>query len=388
MIMKIMRSIAGAGPASVFAGALAAAAFGAAPAAAQSSRYEAHDPNQSSEDAKEEPAQAAPAPAATPTRAAPRIFRVVRPGVTRAESNVESPAPISGGGQSLSGSGISVGSKDKNPGAGTGGGGSGGGGGGGGGGAAKAEARKPEPLKPERVNAKVTVSTSLAGPWLPDGEACRAPKVYTRMSGVDKKKPPKGCASPFASNDCMDISKHRDFLPTEWFNSSTIQTVVNGADFPAGKYGLYLSYSKTDIKRVGTATLKNCAAVAGPVTCQWNCPSFVVGPCYGPGCSSSPSSCTQSNQGQQGTGGGCLWTCLCKASAAPAPPAPAPPAPAPPAPAPPAPVQPPPASSACKWKASGFTIGPCYGPSDSTCSTGNRGAQQPACGATYTCTCP
>ena len=365
MVLKIWRSIAGAGPASVFAGALAAATFGAAPVAAQSSRYEAHDPNKSSEDAKVEPAQASPAPGTTPTRASPRVFRVVRPGGTRAESNVESAPPISGGGQSLSGSGISVGSKDKNPGARTGG---SGGGGGGGGGDAKATAPKPE-----TVNAKVSISTSLAGPWLPDGEACRAPKVYTRMSGVDKKKPPKGCASPFASNDCMDISRHRDFLPTEWFNSSTIQTVINGADFPVGKYGLYLSYSKTDIKRVGTATLKNCAPVAGPVTCQWNCPSFVVGPCYGPGCSSSPSSCTQSNQGQQGTGGGCLWTCLCKASAAPAPPAP---------------VQPPPVSSACKWKPSGATYGPCYGPSDSTCSTGNRGAQQPACGATYTCTCP
>lgn len=158
------------------------------------------------------------------------------------------------------------------------------------------------------AKAKVSVSVSPSGPWVQNGEVCGSAAVYSRTTGLDRNKPPKGCASPFDSSDCLDVSKHRDFLPSEWIDPFTIQTVVNGPDYPSGKYAMYLSYSKTDVKQVGFATLKACAAPAP--TCRWNSPDAVIGPCMGPGCNNPP--CSMANRGAQGMGGGGLWTCTCQ----------------------------------------------------------------------------
>lgn len=209
---------------------------------------------------------------------------------------------ISDGGESLpGGAGISRGAADKRPAANAGAGSSSGGGGGGGGGAA-APSKSFE-------KAKLSVSVSPTGPWVQNGEVCNTGKVYSRTTGLDRTKPPKGCASPFASKDCLDVSKHRAFLPNEWVDPFTIVTVVNGPDYPAGKYAMYLSDAKNAVKQVGFATLKTCAA---PVkTCRWETPDFVVGPCGGPGCSGSVP-CSTANQGAQGMGGGGTWTCVCK----------------------------------------------------------------------------
>lgn len=159
------------------------------------------------------------------------------------------------------------------------------------------------------AKAKVSVSVSPSGPWVQNGEVCGSAAVYSRTTGLDRNKPPKGCASPFDSSDCLDVSKHRDFLPSEWVDPFTIQTVVNGPDYPSGKYAMYLSYSKTDIKQVGFATLKTCAAPAP--TCRWDTREAVIGPCGGPGCNGSVP-CTTANRGQTGAGGGGTWTCVCK----------------------------------------------------------------------------
>lgn len=159
--------------------------------------------------------------------------------------------------------------------------------------------------------AKVLTSNSPSGPFVQDGTVCGSGQVYTRTTGLDRTKPPMGCASPFESNDCMDVKNHRKFEPGEWLDPFTIQTIVNGADYPAGKYGMYLSYSKTDVKRVGFATLKSCAPPA--LKCAWETHEFVVGPCDGPGCSGEAKmACTTATRGATGRGGGGTWTCVCK----------------------------------------------------------------------------
>lgn len=172
--------------------------------------------------------------------------------------------------------------------------------GGGGGGSAASSSKS-------FAKTKVAVSASPSGPWAVNGEVCRTGSVYSRTTGVDRGKPPKGCASPFDSKDCLDVAKHRDFLPNEWVDPFTIQTVVNGPDYPAGKYAMYLSDSKNSVKQVGFATLKDCAPPAK--TCRWTSPDAVIGPCSGPGCGSPP--CSTANQGAQGMGGGGMWTCTC-----------------------------------------------------------------------------
>lgn len=167
----------------------------------------------------------------------------------------------------------------------------------------------PPPASKSFEKAKVLVSNSPTGPFVQDGTVCGSGQVYTRTTGLDRTKPPMGCASPFASEDCMDVKNHRKFEPNEWLDPFTIQTIVNGGDYPAGKYGMYLSYSKTDVKRVGVATLKTCAAPA--LKCGWETRDFVIGPCGGPGCSGSVP-CTTANRGATGQGGGGTWTCVCK----------------------------------------------------------------------------
>lgn len=174
---------------------------------------------------------------------------------------------------------------------------------------------KPAPPSPAPAQtsksfekAKVLTSNSPSGPFVKDGTVCAAGQVYTRTTGLDRTKPPMGCASPFESNDCMDVKNHRKFEPNEWLDPFTIQTVVNGGEYPVGKYGMYLSFSKTDVKRVGFATLKACAAPAK--TCRWDTREPVIGPCGGPGCSGNVP-CTTSNQGATGQGGGGTWTCVC-----------------------------------------------------------------------------
>ncbi|MBI2385583.1 MAG: hypothetical protein HYV14_06180 [Elusimicrobia bacterium] len=206
---------------------------------------------------------------------------------------------ISSGGESVAGAGVSRGAADKrakpNPGAG-----SSSGGGGAAGGASASASKSFE-------KAKMSVSVSSNGPWVQNGEACNTGKVYSRTTGVDRAKPPKGCASPFDSKDCLDVAKHREFLPNEWVDPFTIQTVVNGPDYPAGKYAMYLSDSKKSVKQVGFATLKACAPPAP--ACRWTSPDAVIGPCNGPGCSNPP--CSTANKGAQGMGGGGMWTCTC-----------------------------------------------------------------------------
>lgn len=216
---------------------------------------------------------------------------------------------ISGGGDAVVGAGISKGAADKRPAANPGAGASSGGGGG------AAASRAPAASK-SFEKAKVSVSVSPNGPWVQNGEVCNTGKVYSRTTGLDRSKPPKGCASPFASKDCLDVTKHREFLPNEWLDPFTIQTVVNGPDYPAGKYGMYLSDSKKDVKQVGFATLKTCApppppaAPPAPAGCRWETHEAVIGPCGGPGCSGTVP-CTAANQGAQGMGGGGTWTCTC-----------------------------------------------------------------------------
>lgn len=219
---------------------------------------------------------------------------------------------ISNGGEALpGGAGISRGAADKKPAANAGSGSSSGGGGGGGaGGGAAAPSKSFE-------KAKLSVSVSPTGPWVQNGEVCNTGKVYSRTTGLDRTKPPKGCASPFASKDCLDVTKHRAFLPNEWVDPFTIQTVINGPDYPAGKYGIYLSDSKNAIKQVGFATLKTCApppppaAPPAPAGCRWETNEPVIGPCGGPGCSGNVP-CSMANRGAQGAGGGGTWTCICR----------------------------------------------------------------------------
>lgn len=167
----------------------------------------------------------------------------------------------------------------------------------------------PAPTTKSFEKTKVLTSNSTTGPFVQDGTVCATGQVYTRMTGLDRTKPPKGCASPFASNDCMDVKYHRKFEPNEWLDPFTIQTVVNGAEYPIGKYSMYLSFSKNDVKRVGFATLKTCAPAAK--TCGWETREFVIGPCGGPGCSGNVP-CSAANQGAKGQGGGGTWTCVCK----------------------------------------------------------------------------
>ena len=153
---------------------------------------------------------------------------------------------------------------------------------------------------------KVYVSNSPTGPWSENGTACRAGKVYTRTTGVDRAHPPKGCASPLDSAGCLNTSNHRDFLASEWVDPHTLQTVVNGTDFPAGQYGFYLNTAKSGVQLAGTATLTACATGGA---CGRTTGEFVVGPCNGPGCSSA--GCSKQNEGAKGTGGG-VWTCTCR----------------------------------------------------------------------------
>jgi|GEM_PF-5895305 len=125
----------------------------------------------------------------------------------------------------------------------------------------------PDPF----ASIKTFVSTGVAGPWQND-PVCNTNKVYVRVTGVNRSNPPKGCATPAAhSADCLDLSKHRSYTAAEWIDDTTIQTVVNGPDYPIGNYDFYLSYG-TSAKKVGSGSLKSCAAKY-----EWAC-GFVIGP--------------------------------------------------------------------------------------------------------------
>lgn len=177
-----------------------------------------------------------------------------------------------------------------------------------GGGSQDAAPLTPPSASSPFAKAATYVSNSPTGPWVKDAPVCNTGTVYSRTTGVDQTKPPKGCASPAVSDGCLKFEAHRTFLPTEWVDKTTIQTVVKGSDYPPGQYGIYLSYSAKDITRIGVVTLKNCAPPA--LKCGWTSPDFVIGPCNGPNCSNPP--CGPGNRGEQGRGGGGLWTCTCQ----------------------------------------------------------------------------
>ena len=225
---------------------------------------------------------------------------------------------IEGGGQALEGHGVTRGSLgadggEVKPGINV----SGGAGGSGGSGQVEKAPSNPvtnppsaSAFTPKAASSSTTkiqqfVSNSASGPWLENGAVCNSGTVYSRTTGVDRAHPPRGCASPVGAAGCNDPVNHRDFTSGEWVDAHTIQTVVNGADYPPGVYALYLSYSKTDIRKIGTATLKSCA-----VPCRWTSRDFVVGPCGGPNCDGRIA-CTTGNEGAQGRGGGGMWTCSC-----------------------------------------------------------------------------
>ncbi|MFI5345663.1 MAG: hypothetical protein ACHQ51_04735 [Elusimicrobiota bacterium] len=130
-------------------------------------------------------------------------------------------------------------------------------------------ASTPSADAPSLDDANTYISNYSTGPWnAPNGTACNAGSIFSRTTGVDQAHPPKGCASPAGSIDCLNISNHRDFLPSEWLDSTTLQTVVNGSDYPAGRYSIYLGYSSSDIKMIGTATLVDCSP-DNTQGCQW-----------------------------------------------------------------------------------------------------------------------
>jgi hypothetical protein len=137
-----------------------------------------------------------------------------------------------------------------------------------------------------------------------DAVVCSSGAIDVYTNGVDKKKKPKGCAAPFASDDCLDAGNHRAFTTAEWSGPAQLHTSLNGPDFPEGKYGLYLSYGRS-VARVGTMTLKAC------VVCAW----MVRGSNGDAGIGGPPAAaCTQAFKGRYLTGNlaTTTWSCECK----------------------------------------------------------------------------
>lgn len=114
---------------------------------------------------------------------------------------------------------------------------------------------------------KYEVSNSLSGPWTTNGAVCNdvGRTVYTRLTGVTKSNPPKGCADLTSGTACLDTSKHRSFTEAEWPNSTTIQTVLSGGLLQNGAFSTYISYPGTGATKVGSFELKQCAASTAPV---------------------------------------------------------------------------------------------------------------------------
>ncbi|MFI5347058.1 MAG: hypothetical protein ACHQ51_11855 [Elusimicrobiota bacterium] len=190
-------------------------------------------------------------------------------------------------------------------------------------------ASAPPTSAPSLDAAKAYVSNYSTGPWTtPNGTVCSSLKVYSRTTGVDQAHPPKGCASPAASNSCLNAANHRDFLPAEWVDATTIQTIVNGSDYPLGKYDYYLSLSATNVKKIGTISLVSCTPTPASSGCQWTSHQAVIGPCtsnYPPDSACNPRTANSTATGPTCGGGVVVQeTCVCPGGPQPAAPPPPP----------------------------------------------------------------
>lgn len=155
---------------------------------------------------------------------------------------------------------------------------------------------------------KVYVASSLSGPWVENGVACRGQDSYFKVTGVNLSNPVKGCASLFSDDGCLNLKNHRSYLPSE-LSTGDIITSITAADsysFPIAKYAFYLTFFPDQdthlLKKVGSAEMKECGSPSvPPPSCAWRepIPTAVIGG----GSMVYPSTpCTQDTQGQSGSG--------------------------------------------------------------------------------------
>lgn len=111
------------------------------------------------------------------------------------------------------------------------------------------------------------------GPYTLNGTVYNNAPLYTRITGVSKANPPKGCSQPAGktgTDSCLNTQKHRDFTPNEWRDSTTIETTIqdvsNTSFFPLQKYETYLSYPGQNAVLVGTFTLASKTATGTQTT--------------------------------------------------------------------------------------------------------------------------
>lgn len=132
---------------------------------------------------------------------------------------------------------------------------------------------------------KVLVASSLSGPWVENGSFCRGQETYFKLSGVKVGSAIKGCTNPSPGTGCLDLTKHREYLPSEW-KSGSIVTTLSAADslnYPVTEYSFFISLlgdKKILLEKVGAAKLVECGVKApAPVTCSWQIinPQPVIG---------------------------------------------------------------------------------------------------------------
>ncbi len=162
---------------------------------------------------------------------------------------------------------------------------------------------------------KVYTSHSANGPFIENGAVCKGQTSYFKTTGVNPNAIIKGCASPSAAAGCLDISKHRTFLASEWVSGNIVTTITaaESAGYPIGEYSFYMSGSSGNtniIQKVGTALMKSCGTTApfvvGPVatapvaarSCQFRLlnPQAVIGG----GVNINPFVCSEQTNGRTG----------------------------------------------------------------------------------------
>ena len=161
------------------------------------------------------------------------------------------------------------------------------------------------------TKAKFFVASSLAGPWVENGKACRGQNSFFKTTGVDFSQQIKGCAVQTSSSDCLNLNAHRAFQASEVVNGEII-TSISAQDsyaWPLGSYSFFLS-ARADadtvtLKRVGNSSFENCSQIGdppvGPIVCAWR--EVNIQPVIGGGNTVYPATpCTQATVGQIGSG--------------------------------------------------------------------------------------
>ena len=123
-------------------------------------------------------------------------------------------------------------------------------------------------------------SNSLTGTFVVNGDVYNTMPVYNRLTGVNRNTPPKLCIQLPGNTNCSVASGYREVAPTEWFDNTTVQTIVQDPSiYPAVTYSTYIMYPNGSPIKTGYFALKLPGTGTGTGTgTSSTCPDGTVRP--------------------------------------------------------------------------------------------------------------